>query len=187
MPDDFAAILTSRLRLRCVEERDAESLCDLMTAGVSRWLASWTSPFPREAALALIARARSAAAQGRALPMVIERLDDGALLGWIALNTQSGAAARGAFGFWLAEAFQGKGYMREAAPVALAAGFEKLRLDLVEAAAQIGNAPARGILEACGMRHVTDTPVPAPARSRDELCAVYQLTAAEWTARTASS
>jgi [ribosomal protein S5]-alanine N-acetyltransferase len=178
----FPPIATHSLTLRCVEDRDAEPFSALMTPGVSRWVASWTSPLTLDVAREMIARARSAAAEGRALPIVIERASDGAVLGWMAVNVQA-AGKRGSFGYWLGEPFHGRGYMREAAPAGLAAGFQRLGLDVIEAGAQPGNGPSLAVMKACGMRHVDDRLVHAPARGRDELCAWYEITAAEWAAR----
>jgi RimJ/RimL family protein N-acetyltransferase len=181
MKDSFPAIDTPRLSLRCVEERDAEHLSALMSPGVSRWVASWTSPLPVDKARALIARARIAAAEGKALPMIVERKSDGAVVGWIAVN--GGPETRGTFGYWLGEAFHGQGFMREAAPIALAHGFQRLGLVLIGAGAQLDNAASLAVMKACGMRHIDDRMIYAPSRERDELCAWYEITAAEFAAR----
>lgn len=181
MPEIFPAIETPRLRLRCVEDHDAEKLSMLMTPGVSRWVASWTSPFPVDKAQSLITRARAAAANGKALPMVIERKADGNVIGWIAVN--AGTNNNGLFGYWVGEDFQGQGYMREAATPALMAGFQRLGVNSMGAGAQLGNAPSIAVLKACAMRHVDDRMVHAPARGRDELCAWYEVSADEFAAR----
>ncbi len=177
----FPAIDTPRLILRCVAEHDAEHLSALMSPGVSRWVASWTSPLPVDKARGLIARARKAAEDGKALPMIVERKSDGAVVGWIAVN--GGPEAKGTFGYWLGEAFHGQGFMREAAPIALAHGFQRLGLVLIGAGAQLGNAASLAVMKACGMRHIDDRMIYAPSRERDELCAWYEITAAEFAAR----
>lgn len=177
----FPAIETAQLVLRCVEEQDAEHLSALMSPGVSRWVASWTSPLPIHEARGLIVRARTAAADGKALPMIVERKSDGAALGWIAVN--GGPEAKGTFGYWLGEAFQGQGFMREAAPIALLHGFQRLGLVSIGAGAQLGNAASLAVMKACGMRHIDDRMIHAPSRERDELCAWYEITAAECAAR----
>lgn len=172
MMDTLSPIETLRLRLRCVEDRDAESLSALMTPSVSRWVASWPSPLPIEQALTLIARAREAAFQRKALPMVVERIADAVVLGWIAVNT---SPENGGFlGYWLGEHFHGRGYMREAAPPTVAAAFQRLNVGLIEAGVQLGNAPSIRVLEACGMRYVGERMVYASARGQKERCAWYE-------------
>jgi ribosomal-protein-alanine N-acetyltransferase len=177
----FPAIETPRLRLRCVEDTDAKELSALMSPGVSRWVASWTSPLPVDKARGLISRARAAAAGGKALPMIAERKSDGVVVGWISVN--GGPEAKGTFGYWLGEAFHGQGFMREAAPPSLAYGFRHLGLVMIGAGAQLGNAASLAVMKACGMRHIDDRMIFAPSRQRDELCAWYEITADEFAAR----
>lgn len=177
----FPATETTRLRLRCVEDRDAAALASLMTPMVSRWVASWPSPLSPEAARERIARARNAARRGDALPMAIAHRDSDDAIGWVAVNRSTDDAMRGGFGYWLGEPFHGRGYMREAAPAALRMGFE-MKVATIEAGAQLENAPSIAVLKACGMRRVNDRMIYAPARALDELCAWYEITAAEFAA-----
>lgn len=65
--------------------------------------------------------------------------------------------------------------MRELAPVAMAAGFELLDLDVIEAAAQPGNDASFAVMRACGMQLTGERLVYAPARNRNELCLVYEV------------
>lgn len=177
----FPATETERLRLRCVEDRDTTALASLMTPTVSSWVASWPSPLSPDAARERITKARNAARRGDALPMVIAHRDSDNAIGWVAVNRSAEDPARGGFGYWLGEAFHGRGYMREAAPTALRMGFE-MRVATIKAGAQLANAPSIAVLKACGMRRVDDRMIYAPARARDELCAWYEITAAEFAA-----
>jgi len=88
-PDLFGAVETARLRLRCVRLEDAVPVSGMMTAAVSRWVASWPVPFTPEMAVERITNARKAATDGRALPCAIERRSDGALVGWIGVTCRA--------------------------------------------------------------------------------------------------
>jgi len=174
-PDLFEAIGTARLRLRCVRPEDALPVSAMMTAAVSQWVASWLVPFTPEMAVERITNARRAAADGRALPCVIERRADAALVGWIGVTRETSHDRRAMLGYWLGEKHHGCGYMREAAPVAVRMAFQNLGLDVVEAAAQPENAASFAVLRGCGMVPVGERMVFAPSRSRDELCLLYEV------------
>ena len=168
----FEPLETTRLRLRCVEPRDAEGLSALMTPGISALVASWPIPFTSAMAYGRIQDARTAAFAGSALPCVIEGRADRALLGWIGVTRAEG---RGSLGYWLGEEHQGRGLMQEAVPVVVAAAFRLLGVDAIEAAAQPGNAASLAVLRGCGMVLTGERTIFAPARNRDELCVVYEI------------
>src|SRR5262249_26566978 len=107
-----------------------------MTPGVSRWLATWASPMTDEDARARIARWQEAVRARRAFQRVIERRSDGAFVGWISISRSAEDPKRGTMGYWLVEECQGQGYMSEAATAAVAAAFDALDLEVVEAGAQ---------------------------------------------------
>lgn len=161
---------TARLSLRPPALADALALSALMTPAVSVWLASWPVPFTPAMATARIAGAQRAAERGAALPFVVERRSDGEVLGWIRVARDAADDRRGSLGYWLGEAHQGQGYMREAAPVTVAAAFQVLGLEVVEAAARPGNAASLATLRACGMAPAGARMIFAPARDRAELC-----------------
>lgn len=173
--DPFDAVETPRLRLRCVRPEDASPMSGLMTPAVSRWVASWPVPFTPGMAAERIAVARGAAAERRAFPCTIERRSDGALLGWIGVARDAAADRRASLGYWMGEGHHGHGYMREAAPAAVAAAFRWLGVDAIEAAAQPENTASFAVLRGCGMAPVGERVVFAPARRRDELCLVYEV------------
>lgn len=81
---------TPRLRLRCVEGRDAPAIAEMMTEAISKRLASWPVPFSHPMAEEKISSARGAAAQSRSLPLVLEAKSDGAICGWVSLVCPTG-------------------------------------------------------------------------------------------------
>ncbi len=169
-----APLGTERLRLRCVRPEDAAQVSRLMTLAVSRWLASWPVPFTPEMAAERIMAAYAESEKGRLLPFAIERRFDGVLLGWISVTRDAEDDRRGALGYWLGEEHHGYGYMREAAAVVVAAAFDRLELEVIEAGAQPGNVAAFAVLRGCGMAPTGGRMVFAPARGQDELCLFYE-------------
>lgn len=173
--DIFEPLETLRLHLRCVTATDAQATSRLMTPEVTRWVAYWPYPFTPEMAAQRIETFRRQARAGNALPFAVILKETGELLGYVMLNRDADDPRLGLFGYWLGEAYHGKGYMSEIAPVVLAAAFERFGIDTVEAAAQIGNAASLRVMRRCGMRSLGTGMIHAPARQRDELCEFFRL------------
>lgn len=178
MSDDlFQPLETDRLRLRCMAERDAAATAHSMTPAVSRWLASWPVPFTPAMAAERIEQWRKKTQAGDALPFAVTDKITDELFGWATIERDRDAPSSGSFGYWMAERFQGRGYMRELAPVVLAAGFEQLSLDTIRAGAQLENNTSFAVMRACGMRPAGEAMVYAPARGREEPCCFYEIRA----------
>jgi len=171
------AIETARLRLRCVEPRDAAALAALMTEQISARLASWPIPYTERMAEERIQGLRDAASDGRCLPFVAERRADGMVCGWISIAHAPRDPETALVTYWLGEAHQRRGLMREAAPAVVAAGFQALRVARVRAAVQADNAPSLAITRALGMRPMGKGRIWCPARGRDEPCLWFELSA----------
>ena len=174
-PDHFNPIETARLRLRCPRPEDATAISEMMAPAVSRWLASWPTPFTIAMAAEPIMAAQKAVSLGTAMLFVIERRQDGIPLGWIGVVRNQPTDRSAMLGYWLGEMHHGHGYMREAAPATVASAFERLNLDAVEAAAQPDNAASFAVLRACRMKPAGECTVFASARGREELCLRYKI------------
>jgi len=171
----FEALETARLRLRCVAPDDAHATSAMMTPEVSRWVAYWPFPFTYEMAVERIESSLKLAHAGDMLPFaVVEKASD-EMIGWVMFNRDTGNRRRGSFGYWLGEKHHGKGYMKELAPVALAAAFKLLDVDVIEAAAQPENTASLAVMRGCGMEFTGERMVYAPARKREELCHFYEI------------
>jgi [ribosomal protein S5]-alanine N-acetyltransferase len=173
----FPPIKTERLILRCVELEDAADIAQLMTPNIGRWLANWPDLFTEEMAAARIVSAREDAWKRRALAFgVNSRVPaNRGLIGWVSVERDSQRQRCGHLSFWLGERFQGVGYMAECIDSVIAAGFEYLDLDLIEAGAQVENAASLRTMRGCGMRLAGQRLVYAPARGREELCEFYEV------------
>jgi ribosomal-protein-alanine N-acetyltransferase len=101
--------------------------------------------------------------------------DTGALAGWITLERRKGELRRGALGYWLGEAYHGRGFAREALVAVVRAGFGLLDVDVIEAGAQTENAKSFAVMRACGMSEAGMRMVYAASRCRSELCQFYEI------------
>lgn len=98
--------------------------------------------------------AQRAEAQGTALPFLLIRRQDQALLGAITLdNIRRGPAQCGTIGYWIGEQFSRRGYMREAIQSVVHYAFTSLDLSRIEAACLPENAASRGVLEKTGFKY----------------------------------
>ncbi len=141
-----------------------------MTAEVSRWVAHWPVPFTVAMAEAGIAKAREAATRGDAPPFAVERLGGG-LAGWIMVNRAVATPRLATFGHWFGTAHYGQGFMREAVPPAVAAGFRVPDVDRIEAAVQRGKEASMAVLRRCGfVRNGRAWWRPRHASGRNSVC-----------------
>ena len=84
---------------------------------------------------------------------LIVRVSDGALVGRLAVTAiERGPFQNGRFGYWMGEAFAGKGYMTEALGLGLRRCFGPLGLHRVEANILPRNGASRRVLEKAGFR-----------------------------------
>ncbi|GAB4527201.1 MAG: GNAT family protein [Amphiplicatus sp.] len=119
---------------------------------LARWEPAWTEADLTPAAFR--ARVRSQwrdIRRGCALPLLICRREDGALVGGINLsNIRYGASRAASVGYWIGAPHLRRGYARAALEGVLEHAFETLRLNRIEAACQPENRPSMALLETCG-------------------------------------
>ena len=90
---------------------------------------------------------------GTALPLLMIRRGDGALIGAITLdNIRRGPVQAGTLGYWIGAEFARQGYMHEAIGHVVFHAFEKMDLSRIEAACLPENAASRGVLEKSGFK-----------------------------------
>jgi ribosomal-protein-alanine N-acetyltransferase len=168
-------IQTERLLLRPLTLDDAEPTAQLMTPGIARWTGSWKGQASAEEVAERIERYLQAAGRGSDLHRAIERTQDGALLGWIAVRRDQGDPRRASIGYWIGEAFFGQGYTKEAAGALLAHAWTALDVDVIEGVVQTANAASLAVLRRLGMRRVGQRMEYASARDVSDLCEVYEI------------
>jgi [ribosomal protein S5]-alanine N-acetyltransferase len=86
-------------------------------------------------------------------PLIVERLEDGALLGFFNLSWIIRGALQSAFlGYGAVAAYAGHGYMTEGMQLTLNHGFAELNLHRIEANIQPGNEPSIALARRCGLQ-----------------------------------
>ena len=141
---------TDRLRLRPFADGDADDLFGMHSdAYVLRyWDAPpWTEP---ERAERFIEACRQMAEEGTGARVAVERLSDGAFLGWCSLTRWNPGFRSASMGYCFQEAAWGQGYATEAARALLQWGFDTLDLNRVQAETDTRNVASARVLEKVG-------------------------------------
>jgi RimJ/RimL family protein N-acetyltransferase len=138
---------TARLCLRPFSGADADALFALhSSAYVLRY---WDSPpwEERERAERFIAACRQMAEEGSGARLAIERVADGAFIGWCVLSRWNPDHRSAALGYCLDDAAWGHGYATEAARALLDWAFATLDLNRVQAETDTRNVASARVLE----------------------------------------
>jgi ribosomal-protein-alanine N-acetyltransferase len=141
---------TARLRLRPVTSADADALFALHSnAYVLRY---WDAPPWRERARAerFLATCRQLAEDGSGARLAIDRVSDGAFLGWCGLTRWNPDHRSASLGYCLGDEAWGQGYATEAACALLRWAFGTLDLNRVQAEADTRNVASARVLEKLG-------------------------------------
>lgn len=151
-------IETERMTLRLPQHGDFRAwttLRDQSTPFLTPWEPVWAADhLSRKAFTNRIYWANRSTSQGTALPLLLIRREDAALLGAITLdNIRRGPSQAGTLGYWMGQAHARQGYMREAILSVVHHAFTVMDLSRVEAACLPENAASRGVLEKCGFKY----------------------------------
>lgn len=151
-------IETERMTLRLPQHsdwRDWAALRAESAAFLTPWEPVWSSDhLSRKAFTNRVYWAARAESQGTALPLILVRRVDQALLGAITLdNIRRGPAQTGTLGYWVGQPHARQGFMREALLAVVHHAFNVLDLSRLEAACLPENAASRGVLEKCGFKY----------------------------------
>jgi RimJ/RimL family protein N-acetyltransferase len=141
---------TARLRLRPFDDADADDLFALQSdAQVLRYWDSppWTDPKRSER---FLAGCRQMAEEGTGARVAVDRLSDGAFIGWCTFNEWNPDFRSASLGYCFTEASWGHGYATEAAGALLRWAFEALPLNRVQAEADTRNLSSARVLEKLG-------------------------------------
>lgn len=176
---------TERLRLRTWREADKDALelyCN--TEAVMRLLGGVQ---PREKIDAAYNRITRCQAENGFCFWVVERIEDGAFLGFCGLKRANGCAPHIAdeveIGWRLREDVWGQGYAKEAAGAALGLAFARFDAPRVVALTVIENSPSWGLMERLGMSRRPDWDYDDPDYPPElNPTIVYAIEAGQWTA-----
>jgi ribosomal-protein-alanine N-acetyltransferase len=151
-------IETERMTLRLPQHGDFRAwttLRDQSAPFLAPWEPVWAADhLSRRAFTGRIYWANRSTSQGTALPLLLIRRGDAALLGAITLdNIRRGPSQAGTLGYWMGQAHTRQGYMREAILALVHHAFTAMDLSRIEAACLPENAASRGLLEKCGFKY----------------------------------
>jgi ribosomal-protein-alanine N-acetyltransferase len=141
---------TARLQMRPFTDADADALFTLHSnAYVLRY---WDAPpwSQRSRAERFIATSRQMTAEGTGARLAIDRLSDGAFIGWSSLSRWNPDYRSALLGYCLDDAQWGHGYATEAARALLQWAFDTLDLNRVQAETDTRNAASARVLEKIG-------------------------------------
>jgi [ribosomal protein S5]-alanine N-acetyltransferase len=146
-----APIEGERLVLRVFAPGEAAALAGLLVDfEVVRFAGEVPWPYDPGQAASFIAQSHRHFAHGRDCVFAIERQEDGALVGCIALHADAGGhVAR--LGYWLGQAYWRRGYATEAIALVLAFGFTERPFARIEAEAHVGNMASWKAMARAGM------------------------------------
>jgi len=147
---DTPTLRTARLLLRPFADDDASALFALH--GNAHVLRYWDSPPWRERARAgrFIAACRRMAQEGTGARVAIERVADGAFIGWCGIGRWNPDYRSAAITYCLDDAFWRHGYATEAVRALLQWAFDTLDLNRVQAETDTRNAASARVLEKLG-------------------------------------
>ena len=168
-------LTTERLILRPLTSGDAEASVTIMSPAIGRWTGSWTGLETAEQVGERITRYLDTEGSGFSFNRAMVIAETGDLIGWIGVRRLDAEPERGSLGYWIGEAWFGQGYAKEAARAVVDAAWEALDIQVLEAAAQIGNLASHRILLGLGMRHMGRREEFAIARGAADLCEWYEL------------
>lgn len=173
--------------LRLLEESDVDELYALIEANrarLAKWL-PWAGDQTHEGTLQFIRATRAQIAENNGFQAAI--LDGERIVGVVGFHAIDWQHRSTSLGYWLAEAFQGRGTMSEAVCAMVDQALSVWRLNRVEIRASVENARSRALIERLGFRYE------GAARQAFRLAdgyhddAVYSMLAAEWSVTQAQS
>ncbi|MDF4026200.1 GNAT family N-acetyltransferase [Luteibacter sp. PPL201] len=131
---------------------DASRLVALVTPSVGRWT-SWPFPLTEHDALARIADARDAFERRTQLPLLIVEKATGTAVGWVRARRDAVDTRLGWLGYWMGDAFPGRGFMREAVQALVLRLPGVLDILSLDAMVHPDNLPSTRVLMAAGMTY----------------------------------
>lgn len=150
MPLPTPSLHTARLRLRAFEDADADDLFALHTN--PRVLRYWDSPAWSERATVekFIKKCRTIAEEGSGARLAVDRVRDGAFIGWCSLSGWNPDFRSASLGYIYTDEAWGHGYATEVARAVLGWAYDTLDLNRVQAETDTRNVASARVLEKLG-------------------------------------
>jgi len=140
------------VRLRALEPQDVDLLYEMENDPDSWDVSNFTVPYSRHVLSQYIAETQSDIFADCQLRLMIERMEDGEVLGTIDLTDFSAAHRRGELGIAIREQYRGKGYAQQAIMLFVDYAFRFLRLRQLCAHVTADNAASLALFKHCGFQ-----------------------------------
>ena len=150
MPPAAPTLRTARLRLRPFDDADADGLFALHSN--ARVLRYWDAPpwSERVRAERFMTACRQMAEEGTGTRLALDRVSDGAFIGWGSLTRWNPDYRSASLGYCLDDAAWGHGYATETARALLQWAFDTRDLNRVQAETDTRNVASARVLEKLG-------------------------------------
>lgn len=150
VPVPTPTLHTARLLLHPFAEADADDLFALHTN--LRVLRYWDAPAweERTRAQQFIAACRDMSERGTGARLAVDRVADGAFIGWCSLHSWDPVYRSASLGYCFDDTAWGHGYATEAAGALLRWAFDALNLNRVQSEADTRNVASARVLEKLG-------------------------------------
>lgn len=152
MPSTFPLIETDRLRLRSIDQSDAEQIYQTFSKEEVTRYYGMSAFKTKEEAEALIHSFKLGYQSNRLIRWGIELKDSGTLIGTCGYHSLSPKYRRAEIGYEISRDYWRMGYSIEAIKAILSFGFEKMGLIRVGAVVMIENRPSRSVLQKLGFK-----------------------------------
>ena len=171
---------TARLRLRPFNDLDEDALFALhCNVNVMRY---WDAPpwSERVRAEQFVAACREIAEAGTGARLAVDRVSDGAFIGWCSLTRWNPDFRIVSMGYCFDDAAWGHGYATEALNAAIHEAFSAGELEEMQACCVPENLASRGVLARTGFAEERTIRGGAVIRGRHVDVVLYRLTRADW-------
>ena len=145
---------TNRLILRPPCRKDEDRIIELAgNINVSRNLLRVPWPYERSDAKEWLSRVIGEHDAGQPRAFAITLAETSELIGVIGIHPAEGNAPRASFGYWLGEAYWGRGYATEALSEILRYGFDDRSFHRIEACHLASNPASGRVMQKAGMQY----------------------------------
>ncbi|MBI3446309.1 MAG: GNAT family N-acetyltransferase [Magnetospirillum sp.] len=172
-------LLTARLRLRPVADRDMERLPELLDDWeMVRLTAAIPHPYGPDDAKAFVTDQEIRRIEGRGVALAVERTTDNLLVGVVGFGLEGDGTPE--LGYWIGKEFWGQGYATEALNRLIRHLFETLGYDRVWASYHPDNTASKRVLEKVGLTFLRVDTCAMPARGESVVAPVFALRKGDW-------
>jgi len=176
-------LVTPRLRLRPLQEADADALWPWVSDPELPRMMSWAAHADRSETLGYIRSAQAALAAGTGATWAIEHA--GRVVGTTSLHElqrtlRAWRVDRAELGYWIAPALRGQGLVTEAAHAVVSAGFDAIGLHKITVGCLAENVGSRRVIEKLNFRPVGRLDDDVWRDDRWWSVLRYELTRGEW-------